>query len=284
MMAAAFAWTSCAAVLAICRSVSASSRPSATAALTAVRARTCSNAPGASPVSRVSSVAEVATRIPIWGVVPKADLNCRVVLPAHQPSRPLDPTDRRPALPSVQALRAGRLVPAGPGLAEPHPRALHLGEHSDRLLPVLAAVAGEAEAAPWRRRVGAVVVVDPDRSRPEASRDTMRAGDVAGPDSRAEPKGNVVRNAHRFVLALERDHDDDGAEDLFLRSADSVILGQENGGLVEVPVPETGVEDGSRAARHEHRSLIQSAAHVPLDPLERASADHRAHLRRPQKR
>src|SRR5205807_1504045 len=96
------------------------------------------------------------------------------------------------------------------------------------------AVAAESrllEAAERRRQRRAVERVDPYRARLDRAAEAMGGVHVGGPDRGAEAVDAVIGEPYRLRLVLEGDHDDDGAEYLFLRDAHVVARAVEDGRL-----------------------------------------------------
>src|SRR5262249_44879387 len=75
-------------------------------------------------------------------------------------------------------------------------------------------------------------------------REPMPARRIAGPHSRHQAVADLVRDADRVLLVLERDHRHDRAEDLLLRDAHRVVDLREHGGPVEGALPVADVAAG----------------------------------------
>jgi len=80
-----------------------------------------------------------------------------------------------------------------------------------------------------------VIAVGPDATSLDAAAETIGVRAVAGPDTRAETVGGVVRDLERFFDGLELGDREDWSEDLFLEDAHLVVAG-EDGGLNVVAI------------------------------------------------
>src|SRR5262245_8744597 len=102
-----------------------------------------------------------------------------------------------------------------------------------------AAVAADARLLePAERRLGGLLGgVDGDAARAELAGDPDAAPGVAAEHVVVEPELGAVGERHRLVLVLERQHDDDGPEDLLLHHRHAgLAVGDEGGGHVEAGV------------------------------------------------
>jgi len=89
----------------------------------------------------------VEVDIPGAHVFPQSEENLRATL-FHGTEPQLLPPNSKSARVSVEADLVVALVPATTGLVKADPDAFRLGEHADRLAPILAAIAGELEPSP----------------------------------------------------------------------------------------------------------------------------------------
>src|SRR3954467_13209893 len=87
---------------------------------------------------------------------------------------------------------------------------LHVEVLVEGLGAELAADSGVLHAPPGKGGIEAVMVVHPDDSAAEFSRDAMGTGDVAGADRRREPEWRVVGYADALLLVVERHHHGEG--------------------------------------------------------------------------
>jgi hypothetical protein len=101
----------------------------------------------------------------------------------------------------------------------------------------------------------------------------MTARGVPGPDRRHEAVADVVRDADRVLLVLERGDRDDRTEHLFLRDL-RVVRGRDDGGWVE----RAGTLRNG-AAREDLGALGPAALDEAVHPLAVGRRDERSHLR-----
>src|SRR3954451_2628018 len=117
-------------------------------------------------------------------------------------------------------------------VAELAPDALRLQELVHGLDAVLASEAARLDAAERRVERERPVDVDPDGAGLQPARHPVRALELVRPDACGEPVGRPVRERHDLVLVVEREHAENGAEDLLLDGAAvRRHAGEERGGV-----------------------------------------------------
>src|SRR5678815_3420891 len=106
--------------------------------------------------------------------------------------------------------------PANRAARQVNPNALHLRVKIERVPAHLAAVARLFVTTEGRRCIEHVVSIDPNNTRLDLFRKTVRARDVPGPDTSRETVDRVVGLLDQLVFVFEADHRYDGSKDLFL--------------------------------------------------------------------
>src|SRR6185312_7170156 len=111
--------------------------------------------------------------------------------------------------PPICAVPISIRVPVEPFGSDVHVHVLRLEVLEKRLEPEV--VAGTALLVPAEGRLARIgaEMVDPDRPCLERMSDPVCAARVAGPDSRRETVADVIGQADRLLVAVERDDDDD---------------------------------------------------------------------------
>src|SRR5215216_5793094 len=109
-------------------------------------------------------------------------------------------------LPAVPACCLALLPePANRAAREIDPDALHLRVQIQRVPAHLAPVARLLITTKGRRCIEHVEGIDPDNTRLDLFRETMRARDVPGPDSSGQPIDRVVCLLEQIVFVFESD-------------------------------------------------------------------------------
>ena len=120
-----------------------------------------------------------------------------------------------------------------------------------------------------------VLRVHPDHARVEPLGKGMGAGDVAGPQVGGQPIVHVVGDVQRFLLRVEGDGGEKGAEDLFPGDAHGPVGVAEKRGLEVVPVRRVF---RAYAAGHQRGAFFPPRGHVTQDLLEMQRVDQGAQL------
>jgi hypothetical protein len=123
------------------------------------------------------------------------------------------------------------------------------------------------------------MVVDPDHPDLELVSDAVGPAHVIRPDGPGEAKLCGVGEFDRLLLGVERHHADDGAEDLLLSYAHTVLHVHEDRRRIEVALVVRRIGDTVPACG-ERRSLLDTDANVLLDALQLLLGDERSHLGR----
>ncbi len=118
--------------------------------------------------------------------------------------------------------------------------------------------------------------IDPDQSRLDRLRDAMPARKVLRPDVRGQAVLHVVRYAGRLSVILEWDHDQHGAENLFLSDAHLVADSRDERWSEIVSVPEVG---RSVAAYGDRCAFLSCDIHVAAHTLPVVGVNQRANFR-----
>src|SRR5919106_1872644 len=182
----------------------------------------------------------------------------------------------RPSSPSVQPIHAAAVPVDGIGIRSDGHRA-NVGELVERLPPALAAGAAVAHATPRRCGIQPVMIVDPHDAVLQPAGHPVGAGDVAGPYRRAEPVRRVVGQRDGLVLVVERDDDQNRAEDLLAGDPHVVGDADEHRGLDEPTALASGDLRRSTTGRH-CGALPLPDGDVLDDPVACPHRDHRTDL------
>src|SRR5665647_619007 len=150
---------------------------------------------------------------------------------------------------------------------------LDLGVLVEAVSAELAAHAALLVAAPRGLAVGRVVGVDPGDAGAQRLDHAHGLGDVLRPDGARQAVDGVVGDRDGFLLALERDHDQHGPEDLLLGDAHRVVDVHEDRGLVVVAAALQAMPAGGKRG-----AFVVADLHVLLDGRELLLVDERAHL------
>src|SRR5215217_6470984 len=113
--------------------------------------------------------------------------------------------------------------PANRASGKVHPNALHLRVQIKRVPAHLAAVARLFITTEGRRCIEHVVSIDPNNTRLDLFRETVRARDVSGPNPGGQAVDRVVCLLEQIVFVFETDHRHDWTKNLFLRHAHAVL-------------------------------------------------------------
>jgi len=124
--------------------------------------------------------------------------------------------------------------------------------------------------------IGAVgsAAVDAQAAGSNASGHRQRPLQRSGVHAPGQPIDAVVGDSHRVIIVLERDHDKDGAEDLFLGDRHRVVHVGEQGGL---DVPALRQMGRATATEGQRRTLLDALLDVAQHPVALLRRDQRAH-------
>src|SRR5450830_490293 len=180
---------------------------------------------------------------------------------------------RHDVAPAGDVLALAALIHAHRLVGEVDVDLLDLGVLVEAVGAELAAHAALLVAAPRGLAVGRVVGVDPGDAGAQRLDHAHGFGDVLRPDGARQAVDGVVCDRDGFLLALERDHDQHGPEDLLLGDAHRVVDVHEDRGLVVVAVALQAMPAGG-----ERGAFVAADLHVLLDGRELLLVDQRAHL------
>src|SRR6266540_4695386 len=152
--------------------------------------------------------------------------------------------------------------------------ALRLQVELERLEPELAAEAGLLVPAERDSREGGVRHVDPDCPGLDPTCKPVAPRGISGPDGCHQPVPDVVRDADRVLLILERDHRHDRPKDLLLGDGHRALDRREHRRRIEgtLAVAEP-------AARDDLGTLLTALLDEAVHLVAMLRGDERAHLR-----
>src|SRR5258707_986746 len=151
-----------------------------------------------------------------------------------------------------------------------------LEELKDTLRPVLSTVSGFFEATVGESDVeSGALYADP--AGPDAPGHPQRTLVVRSEDACRKAVARVVGDLDRMIVAVVRDHRDDGTENLLATYSHRVIRIDQNGWLHE---PAGRLVRGSSAANADSGTFRDAQRNVALDPVALAARDQRADQRR----